>query len=1118
MQGQYNSGDLEPRDGIGAIGEDAQEHYSFELPAGAAKTLKVRLENHIVLHAVYPPFAGWYVYTSNTGGDNLHLVGDCIPAEGGGGETPSPDCWFISDDPNVLADLNPGGTSYIKLVSHDVEDDGIWQDWLTFNDIEAIVEYEPDPDNDEVYEYYVQFDLADVNAANELTAARLKISVAQGAPQAVAEVYVVDATLTAADPAQAIHEANDVNFPGLVNPIKTFSGEGTGTISLNVKTAVEEALAAGQSTVAFQISERDTDQLFAVGATGSENAPTLTISQKVLAGSGRGPAGQGSDPNNGPRALVYDSMVVRDVNDDTYVKYDSPVSAVIGAEFASEYSTGDLEEQDGIGAIGQDAQEHYEFAIPEGIVKTLKVRMENYIVSHWVYPPYAGWYVYTSNADGDNLHLVGDCVPAEGGGGEAPSPDCWFVSDDADVLADLTAGGTNYIKLVSHDVDDDGFGQDWLTFNDIEVIVEYGIDPNKDNISRYYVKFDVSELPADSKVDSASLNVYVADPNSDAVGQINLVDGAFGPASSGYEIYVVEDAEYSSLDNPLKIFAADSTGARQINVKAALEDAIENEVGQIAFLITEEGEDSLFTIDANGGVNPPRLDVYLKSELTGGLATWHILPGNYGDYRLRVLAENDVGATALSDIVVVNIYDPNLPVVNSIECMIDSTWQDCRNTQYGDTIREIRVDATDPQETPDVRLTVRNVPDDHNFVDEQLTYDAGYFSHETNLEVVDSGQWQVKAVAADSDGNTDTEIVTWNIPWGRLTSSLISPTTDIIVPKSSSFSVRTSTQCHDAECPQAKGSILLNKPVQLKYDDATAEDFGQIGDAESLVAIELTPESYPAQLKTARFYIWDTTTYPFELHVWDDDGYLGAPNTELIVPFVVDPVVPSTRDASVAWFDIDLSAHNVVIDSGSFYIGWRQIVGTQNNQVGFDMNGYVEKRTWGYLQLMGGWFKFEDWDWLLPELVGNIMIRAIMGEPGGYEGILPATVGPAPFYTLDDHPYPCPDMDAGDTCNVEFQVSAVGAAGEKAKFYASAEAAYSYAFSESVQVTIADPQTPCNAANLNAVYPVDYRDFAVLANQWHQTPDVLIADINGDDNIDFKDVAQLADYWLSACQ
>ncbi|MGD8501593.1 MAG: S8 family serine peptidase, partial [Phycisphaerales bacterium] len=177
LPSEYNTGDLEPRDGIGAIGEDAQEHYEFEIPAGTVKTLKVRMENYLVLHFDYPPFAGWHVYTSNAEGDNLHLVGDCIPAEGGGGETPSPDCWFVSDDPNVLGDLAPGATSYIKLVSHDVGEN----DWITFNDIEVIVEYETDPNNDEVYKYYVKFDINDIDLSDELTAARLKITVAQDA-------------------------------------------------------------------------------------------------------------------------------------------------------------------------------------------------------------------------------------------------------------------------------------------------------------------------------------------------------------------------------------------------------------------------------------------------------------------------------------------------------------------------------------------------------------------------------------------------------------------------------------------------------------------------------------------------------------------------------------------------------------------------------------------------------------------------------------------------------------------------------------------------------------------------------------------------------------------------
>lgn len=1113
LPGEYNTGDLEPQDGIGAIGEDAREHYEFEIPAGKVKNLKVRMENYLVIHFDYPPFAGWYVYTSNATGDNLHLVGDCIPAEGGGGETTPPDCWFVSDDPNVLGDLAPGATNFIKLVSHDVGDN----DWITFNDIEVIVEYETDPNNDEIYKYYVKFDLNDIDLSNELTAARLKINVAQEAESSVAELYIVDNMLLPTDSAQFLHEAGDPCHFSLANPIKSFSCENAGTVSLNVKAAVEQALQAGQNTVAFQVSERNNDQLFAIDANDSGNPPVLTISQKGQQDTGGQPSGDepSSDPNSGPRTLAYDSLVVKDVSEDSYAKYDGPDSAIIGAEFASEYNTGDLEPQDGIGAIGGSAQELYEFALPEGVIKTLKIRMENYIVMHFDYPPFAGWYVYTSNADGDILNLVGDCIPAEGGGGEAESPDCWFVSVDPGVLSDLTPGGINYIKLVSHDVGDN----DWITFNDIEVIIEYEIDPNNDNVSRYYVKFDISDFSSNVQVDSATLNLYVSEPAPDTIAEINIVNSTYDPDTNPYTVYDAEDALYSSLVNPIKSFACEAAGLKQINVKAALEDAVESDMAEIAFLITEQNEDSLFTIDANGSPNPPRLDIYLKSGVSGGLAKWDILPKDNGDFTLRVLAGNNVGVIGLSDTMIVNIYDPNLPVINNVDCLINSTWQDCTLAEYGDNLQKIRIDATDLQEIPDVRIMLRNIPDDHTFVDEQLTYSEGYFIHNTNLEISDSGQWQIEVICSDSGGNTDTKTTTWNIPWGSLRTHLISPTTDITVSKGSSFIVEASLQCLDAECPGVKTSLQLNEPVQLKYDDSTAEDYGDLGSIDSYLAVKFTPPEYPTQLKTARFYVWDTTTYPFELHIWDDDGPAGAPGTSLITPFTVDPVVPSgpVPDPIVAWFDVDLAEHEIIINSGDFYIGWRQLEEGKLNQVGFDMTGILYARTWGYLPLLG-WFNLDDWAWLDPAFSGNIMIRAVMGEPGSYQGNLPTTIGPAPFYTLDEHPRSCPELDAGDTCDVSFNVRAIGAVTSQAKFQVVASNNYSLDISDPVKATITSPDTICDAANLDAVDPVNFHDFVILADQWLQTSPTLSADINVDQSVDMLDLAIIAEYWLSNCK
>ncbi len=1132
LPGEYNTGDLEPQDGIGAIGQNAEEHYEFAIPAGSIKGIKVRLENYIVSHWAYPPFAGWYVYTSNANGDNLHLVGDCIPAEGGGGETPSPDCWFVSDDPNVLADLNPGSTSYIKLVSHDVKDDGYGADFLTFNDIEAIIEYEPDPDNDSVYKYYAKFDLNDIDPSAELTAARLELTVTQASVDAMAEIYLADNTLLQTDPARDLYEVNEPNYSTASNPIKSFDCENAGIVSLNVKAAIEEALLAGQTSAAFQITERDNNQLIALDAKTGGSPPELTISQKIYADPcDLPPDGESEDdPNNGPRPLNYDAMIVRDVSEDVYTKYDNPGSAVIGAEFAPEYNTGDLEPQDGIGAIGQNAEEHYEFAIPAGELKGLKVRMENYIVSHWVYPPYAGWYVYTSNENGDNLHLVGDCIPAEGGGGEAPSPDCWFISDDPNVLADLHPGSTSYIKLVSHDVEDDGYGADFLTFNDIEVVAEYQIDPNNDEVSRYYLKFDTADLSSDTQIDSATLNLYITEPAPDSVAGISLVESGYDPSTtSAYAFYDAEDADYSSLTNPIKTVASDTVGPRKINVKSALEDAIESGQAEIAFLITEQNEDARFTIDANGGANPPHLDVYTKSGTSGGLVKWTLLPNNHGEFTLRARASNDIGIESLSDARGIKIYDPNLPVVNGIECMIDSTWQDCRTVEYGDTIQKIRIDASDPQETPDVRLTVTNIPDNHNFVDELLTYGEGYFLHDTNLAVSDSGQWRIDVLASDSDGNTDTKSVTWNIPWGDLEAHLISPIGDIAVPKGRAFDVTTDVQCQNAECPDVRFSLNMNDPNELIYDDAAAEDYGDIGSTDGYLAVRITPSAYPAQLQTARFYVWDQTTYPFELNVWDDNGsdWLGtpgAPGTQLMPPRQVDPVAPSVLlpHPEIAWFDIDLSEHNIVINSGSFYIGFRQIQEGRLNQVGFDMFGdsYTPYyRSWGMLPGWG-WLNLNDLCGISPDVCGNLMIRAMMIEPGAYAGSLPTSIGPSPFYTTDNHPKPCAnaDLKPGQECQATLTVRAVGWVGEHTTLQAVAANNFSLDTAGTVQVTIAEPLTDCDAANLDAVYPVNQTDFALLAGQWHETSAPLRSDINGDGNIDFKDIAHLAEFWLASCE
>jgi len=131
---------------------------------------------------------------------------------------------------------------------------------------------------------------------------------------------------------------------------------------------------------------------------------------------------------------------------------------------------------------------------------------------------------------------------------------------------------------------------------------------------------------------------------------------------------------------------------------------------------------------------------------------------------------------------------------------------------------------------------------------------------------------------------------------------------------------------------------------------------------------------------------------------------------------------------------------------------------------------------------------------------------------------LPTTIGPAPFYPLDEHPKSCPELDADDTCEVSFNVHAIGAVTDKAKFQAVASNNYSLDSSEPVKATITNPETTCDAANLDAVDPVNFHDFVILADQWLQTFPTLSADINVDQSVNMLDLAIIAEYWLSNCK
>ncbi|MCK4999108.1 MAG: hypothetical protein KAS23_06225, partial [Anaerohalosphaera sp.] len=680
-------------------------------------------------------------------------------------------------------------------------------------------------------------------------------------------------------------------------------------------------------------------------------------------------------------------------------------------------------------------------------------------------------------------------------------------------LADLNPGGTNHIKLISQNVGND----DWLTFNDIEVIIDYDLQQGNNTINRYYIKYDLSQFEPGAEIDSAVLSLYVTNPAPDAAGNVSLVDSSYNSQTGAYSIYNADDVNYSSLINPIKNFSCSTVGPKYINVKSALEDALAAGQSHVAFLISEIDENALFEIDGSAGTNVPVLDVHLKSDISSKIANWNIIPTSEGQFTLRVSAYGSTGLIGPSQDVIISIVDSNKPIINSIDCMVNGVWDDCQSVLYGDNLQKIRINSTDPQgDTPDVNLRLTNVPDSHNYVDSPVAGTGGNYIYDTNLIINDSGQWQIEVNSTDSEGNTTTEIINWNVPWGRMEGTIASPTGDLTVNKSDSFDVSGTIECLDGECPDAKVTLRLNEPVELFYDDGSPEDYGDIGATTGYLATEITPTEYPSQVKAVRFYIWDETAYPFELNLWDDNGGNGSPGSSLITPFTVNPVIIST-DHEVRWFDIDLSEYNIVINEGSFYIGFRQIYDGQKNQVGFDTNGSNNYRSWGYIDFYG-WFNLNDFCLVEPAYCGNLMMRAIMNTPTSFAGDIPDNPSTAPLYTLDEYPFVIGNMKAGDLSEFGLNIKAVGAIGEITNISPYFSNNYSYGISDSFKVTIAAPLTPCDAANLDAAGVVDLKDLAIICNQWLLNSTPLSADINNSGTVDIEDLSIIAVYWLSDCQ
>lgn len=179
---------------------------------------------------------------------------------------------------------------------------------------------------------------------------------------------------------------------------------------------------------------------------------------------------------------------------------------------------------------------------------------------------------------------------------------------------------------------------------------------------------------------------------------------------------------------------------------------------------------------------------------------------------------------------------------------------------------------------------------------------------------------------------------------------------------------------------EAAGTCLSNPPfLSLSYDDSTPEKGGVQQNSGDAVALKLTPPEYPFLVQRISVNIVCLTSNPtdrLELRIYDDDNG-GAPGT-LLLDGLDFSGVPLRYEENI-WVDIDISAYNIVVNSGSFYVAvvWQS---PMSPGLGIDTTAPNEMRTW--VCEGGQWNRLSDiYPWASDD---QAMIRAygVQGSAG----------------------------------------------------------------------------------------------------------------------------------------
>ncbi len=304
--------------------------------------------------------------------------------------------------------------------------------------------------------------------------------------------------------------------------------------------------------------------------------------------------------------------------------------------------------------------------------------------------------------------------------------------------------------------------------------------------------------------------------NCDTTWQVN----ATGSANTTWEFFVT----YASMNYSANVSAV-NTSAVNITIinniaptvdSVSIDPLLPSPSDDLNCTFTVSDSSALDTLTANvSWYKGSALSYSEVVSVTSGVKTNAILnsgntsSGEYWHCGVTPYDQIEYGTQVNSSAIQILASQP--PVVNQIWCYEDgSTWTQCENILYGDSLKAVRADCTDPDGyVVNATFTLINVEDSYTFFNNYTNDNStGYFVfNNTDITITDSGTFNLSVTCYDNSSTSGSGSSNWTVPWGSLVVELINPNEDINVTQNKFFNFTARVNCTGGECGYVSATL-----------------------------------------------------------------------------------------------------------------------------------------------------------------------------------------------------------------------------------------------------------------------------------------------------------------------